>query len=167
MCIDPISLQLVGLFYNYQSSLIFSKYFLNIFSTRKGVKYTFKVRFRSFKSLNIKMSHSVAQKNHLPSEFMSIYSWVKAKLLFFIFVKHPVERERERDKIWEHLFDTEKLWTNVEKRFEASIKRFHPEPQMRLSWAMLQNDIYIYIYTHTHTYMYKREVFLTHSCFNT
>ena len=26
MCIDPISLQLVGLFYNYQSSLIFSKF---------------------------------------------------------------------------------------------------------------------------------------------
>ena len=44
------------------------------------------------------MSHSVAQKNHLPSEFMSIYSWVKAKLLFFIFVKHPVERERERER---------------------------------------------------------------------
>ena len=60
------------------------------YSTKKGVKYPFKVRFRSFKSLNIKMSHSVVQKNHLPSEFMSIYSWVMAKLLFFIFVKHPV-----------------------------------------------------------------------------
>ena len=42
--------------------------------TKKGVKYPFKVQFRSFKSLNIKMSHSVVQKNHLPSEFMSIYS---------------------------------------------------------------------------------------------
>ena len=70
--------------------LVNSLTFLENYSTKKGVKYPFKVRFRSFKSLNIKMSHSVVQKNHLPSEFMSIYSWVMAKLLFSIFVKHPV-----------------------------------------------------------------------------
>merc|ERR1719474_77840 len=29
---------------------------------KKGVKYPFKVRFRSFKSLNIKMSYSLVQK---------------------------------------------------------------------------------------------------------
>ena len=54
----------------------FSKFsnILKNYSTKKGVKYPFEVRFRSFKSLNIKMSHSVVQKNHLPSEFMSIYS---------------------------------------------------------------------------------------------
>ena len=61
------------------------------YSYKKGVKYPFKVQFRSFKSLNIKMSHSVVQKNHLPSEFMSIYKWVMAKFLFSIFVKHPVD----------------------------------------------------------------------------
>ena len=54
--------------------LVNSLTFLKNYSAKKGVKYPFKVRFRSFKSLNIKMSLSVVQKNHLPSEFMSIYS---------------------------------------------------------------------------------------------
>ena len=77
--------------------LVNSLTFLKNYSTKKGVKYPFKVRFRSFKSLNIKMSHSVVQKNHLPSEFMSIYNWVMAKLLFSFFVKHPVDYFSLRD----------------------------------------------------------------------
>ena len=70
------------------------RYFWKNYSTKKGVKYPFKVRFRSFKSLNIKMSHSVVQKNHLQSGFMSIFSWFMGKLLFSIFVKHPVYQSR-------------------------------------------------------------------------
>ena len=48
--------------------------FLKNFSSNEGVKYPLKVRFRSFKRLNIKMSQSVLQKNRLQSEFMSIFS---------------------------------------------------------------------------------------------
>ena len=76
----------------YFSILKPTKFPKKIFSN-EGVKYPLKVRFRSFKRLNIKMSQSVVQKNCLQSEFMSIFSQFMAKLLFSIFVKHPVEFE--------------------------------------------------------------------------
>ena len=100
--------------------LVNSLTFLENYSTKKGVKYPFKVQFRSFKSLNIKMSHSVVQKNHLKSVFMLIFGWIIAKLKSSTISKHPVVYAQ-----WEKLYTFRNSFVKVlyklNRKFESKI----------------------------------------------